>query len=388
MSNLKIFADIIEDEAKAQLDIICNHPAFRNSQIRIMPDVHAGKGCVIGFTADFQDKIVPNVVGVDIGCGVMGFNLGQIDIDFKRLDRNIKQLVPSGTAVRSKPFKHFSFEQLKCYDKLINVDRLEKSFATLGGGNHYIEVDEDSLGNKWLIVHSGSRNLGVQVARYYQEKAIELHKEMRKADKERLISWHKATNTTDKIEATLKRYDLENPPLADALCYLKGELLGDYLYDMQICQNFADENRLGILTIISMAMGWDAAKIQPAFNVRHNYIDITGRGIVRKGAVSAELDETVVIPINMRDGLILARGLGNPDYNYSAPHGAGRLMSRKAAKETLNLEDYKETMKDIYSTTVSTDTIDEAPMAYKPIESILENIKDTVEIWFLKMVFV
>jgi RNA-splicing ligase RtcB len=218
----------------------------------------------------------------------------------------------------------------------------------------------------------------VQVAKYYQSKAIEWHQEIRKADKERLIAWHKVTNTEDKIEATLKQYDVNNPPLEDTLCYLESALLEDYLHDMRICQNFADENRLAILLLICIYMGWDGSAIQPAFNVRHNYIDIK-YGMVRKGAISAQKDETVFIPINMRDGAILGRGLGNPEYNYSAPHGAGRLMSRKAAKANIQISEVDEAMKDIYSTTYA-DAIDEAPQAYKPIESIVENIKDTVEI--------
>ena len=246
--------------------------------------------------------------------------------------------------------------------------------------NHYLEVDIDSLGNKYLVVHSGSRNLGVQVARYYQEKAVEYHTEMRKKDRQRLIDYHKVSGTEDKIEASLKRYDTENPPLPEELCYLEGELLEDYLWDMKICQDFADENRLSILLLISAAMGWyKEGEIKPAFNVRHNYIDVGNRYMVRKGAISAEEDEVVFIPINMRDGAILGRGLGNSDYNYSAPHGAGRLMSRKAAKANIQISEVDEAMKDIYSTTYA-DAIDEAPQAYKPIESIIENIKDTVEI--------
>lgn len=244
--------------------------------------------------------------------------------------------------------------------------------------NHYLEVDIDSLGNKYLIVHSGSRNLGVQVAKYYQEKAIEYcNNDKRKAEKQRLIDFHKATGTENRIQASLKRYDKEHPLIPHDLAYLEGELMEDYLHDMRICQHFADENRLAILLIISAFMGW--AQVKAVFNVRHNYIDLE-HGIVRKGAISAQKNETVLIPINMRDGCILGRGLGNPDYNYSAPHGAGRLMSRKAAKENIKLEEFKNSMSNIYTSTVNTSTLDEAPMAYKPIESILENIKDTVEV--------
>lgn len=244
--------------------------------------------------------------------------------------------------------------------------------------NHFIEVDQDSLGNKYLIVHSGSRNLGLQVAKYYQEKAKEYcDNDKRKQEKQILIYYHKSTGTEDKIQATLERYEKENPHIPHDLAYLEGELMQDYLHDMQICQNFADENRLAILLIISAFMGW--SQVQPVFNVRHNYIDLE-HGIVRKGAISAQENEIVLIPINMRDGCILGRGLGNPDYNYSAPHGAGRLMSRKAAKENISLEDFKNSMSEVYTSTVDNSTLDEAPMAYKPMESILENIKDTVEI--------
>lgn len=378
MSDLKIFADIIEDEAKEQITKIMESPVFKDSKVRIMPDVHAGKGCVIGFTGELQDKVIPNVVGVDIGCGMMGFNLGKIDINFKQLDRHIKQQIPSGLAVRSKEFKSFPFEDLKCFHALENVDRLRKSLGTLGSGNHFLEVDQDRLGNKYLIVHSGSRNLGLQVAKYYQMKAVEYcNNDKRTKEKQRLIAFHKAIGTEDKIQETLKRYERENPFISNDLAYLEGDLMYDYLHDMQICQNFADENRLAILLLICGCMGW--YDVKPSFNVRHNYIDLE-HGIVRKGAISAQEDETVLIPINMRDGCILGRGLGNPDYNYSAPHGAGRLMSRKAAKENISLEDFKNSMSKIYTSTVDNSTLDEAPMAYKPIESILENIKDTVEI--------
>lgn len=378
MSDLKIFADIIETEAREQIDKIMRSPVFAQSKVRIMPDVHAGKGCVIGFTGKLLDKVIPNVVGGDINCGVMGFNLGQREIDFEKLDEVIKKYIPSGLAVRSKSFKDFPFENLKCFEALENIDRLRKSLGTLGGGNHYLEVDYDSLGNKYLIVHSGSRNLGVQVAKYYQEQAIKYCKKKREQEKRILIEYHKSTNTANKIQDTLKRYDIEHPPISDDLAYLEGQLMEDYLHDMRICQNFADENRLTILILICAYMGINGEQIKPAFNIRHNYIDLE-HNIIRKGAISAQKDEIVLIPINMRDGAILGRGLGNEDFNYSAPHGAGRLMSRKAAKANIQISEVDEAMKDIYSTTYA-DAIDEAPQAYKPIESIIENIKDTVEI--------
>ena len=378
MSDLKTFADIIEDEAREQIDKIMRSPAFAQSKVRIMPDVHAGKGCVIGFTASMQDKVIPNVVGVDISCGVMGFNLGKREIDFEKLDEVIKKYIPSGLAVRSEPFKDFPFENLKCFEALENIDRLRKSLGTLGSGNHYLEVDHDSLGNKYLIVHTGSRNLGVQVAKYYQEQAIKYCKQKREQERRILIEYHKSTNTANKIPDTLKRYDIEHPPISDDLAYLEGQLMKDYLHDMHICQNFADENRLTILILICAYMGINGEQIKPAFNIRHNYIDLE-HNIIRKGAISAQKDEIVLIPINMRDGAILGRGLGNEDFNYSAPHGAGRLMSRKAAKANIQISEVDEAMKDIYSTTYA-DAIDEAPQAYKPLESILENIKDTVEV--------
>ena len=378
MSDLKIFADIIEPEAREQIDKIMRSPAFAQSKVRIMPDVHAGKGCVIGFAASMRDKVIPNVVGVDIGCGVMGFNLSKREIDFEKLDEVIKKYIPSGLAVRSEPFKDFPFEHLKCFEALENIDRLRKSLGTLGNGNHYLEVDHDSLGNKYLIVHSGSRNLGVQVAKYYQEQAIKYCKKKREQERRILIEYHKSTNTANKIQDTLKRYDIEHPPIPDDLAYLEGQLMEDYLHDMRICQNFADENRLTILILICAYMGINGEQIKPAFNIRHNYIDLE-HNIIRKGAISAQKDEIVLIPINMRDGAILGRGLGNEDFNYSAPHGAGRLMSRKAAKANIQISEVDEAMKDIYSTTYA-DAIDEAPQAYKPMESIIENIKDTVEI--------
>jgi len=374
MSDLKIYAKTLEQTAKEQIEAISESAAFSDSKIRIMPDCHAGKGTVIGFTANMTDKVIPNVVGVDIGCGMLTANLGPLAVDFVKLDEVIRTYVPSGCNVHEIPVSDTSFlHKLKCYSYLHDVDWLERSLGSLGGGNHFIELDQDEDGNIYLIIHSGSRNLGVQVASYYQDLAIK-NCQNNKSAREELIREYKAAGRQKEISNALAQIPVVNIP--KELCYLEGQDRKDYLHDMEICQNFASINREAIGEIICLAMGWEGID---SFETIHNYISFKD-GIVRKGAISAHYGERVLIPLNMRDGCILGTGLGNEDWNNSAPHGAGRVMSRKQAKELINLEDFQNTMEGIYSTSIVEETLDESPFAYKPSEEIIELVKDTVRI--------
>ena len=379
MSNIKIFAKTIEDTAKQQIERFASLEAFKDSKIRIMPDVHAGAGCVIGFTADLGDKVIPNVVGVDIGCGMLAVNLGNIDIDLQKLDDLIRAKIPSGMNVRERAFVPagvLGIEDLKCYKRLRNVERLEKSLGTLGGGNHFIEIDVDaSTGDKWLIIHSGSRNLGKQVADIYQDIAIKKCNS-KKEELARLISEYKAQGREKEISAAILALKEKKPNIPNELCYVEGEDRENYLHDMAMCQRFAKLNREFMADEILYGLGVRIAK--EGFTTMHNYIDDCS--IVRKGAISAKKGEMLLIPINMRDGCILGVGKGNADWNCSAPHGAGRLMSRAKARETLTIEEYQNTMDGIYSTSICHETIDEAPQAYKPLGEIAELIEPTVDI--------
>lgn len=382
--NLKIFTDLIEDEAVNQIHTLMEQPAFSDCKVRIMPDVHAGKGCVIGFTADLGDRVIPNIVGVDIGCGMYVVDLGDRDIDLQKLDSVIKKYVPCGKNVHEGRMARFpKLQELNCYRELKDTKRIERSIGTLGGGNHFIEIDIDEHKNKYLVIHTGSRNLGKQVAEYYQSLAVELLQgkdELYKKQQE-IIDTYKAEGRKLEIQPAIKELHRNYKPgtlnIPKELCYLEGEYRDKYLHDMLICQEYASLNRMYIANIILEKMGIRFTGY--SFETIHNYIDMDSN-IVRKGAISARKNELLLIPINMRDGCILGVGKGNEDWNFSAPHGAGRLMSRTEAKENLNVSEFKETMSGIYSTTVGVDTLDEAPMAYKPMESIVDNIKDTVEI--------
>ena len=384
MADLKIFTENIEPEALDQIYTLVKQPAFKDCKVRIMPDVHAGKGCVIGFTADLGDKVIPNIVGVDIGCGMLTIMLGDIDLDLARLDSIIRKYIPSGRNVYETSAHRFDkLQRMYCYRALQDISRIERSIGTLGGGNHFIEVDVDEEGNKYLIIHSGSRNLGKQVAEYYQNLAIETMqgKDKLREAQDKLIVKYKELGEHNQIEKAikeLKRTFAPNPLcIPKELCYLTGEYREQYLHDMKICQEYASLNRKIIQLTILENMG--IFKYYSEFETVHNYID-HDTNIVRKGAISAKQDELLLIPINMRDGCIIGKGKGNEDWNQSAPHGAGRIMSRSKAKEVLSMDEYQETMKDIYSTSVSKSTIDEAPMAYKPMHEIIKNIKDTVDI--------
>ena len=320
-----------------------------------MPDVHAGKGCTIGTTMTVTDKAVPNVVGVDIGCGMYTTNLGKADIDFERLDE-AAHYIKSGMNVWETEIEAFDFTQLCCYEKLQKLNWLECSLGTLGGGNHFIEVDASSDGNKYLVIHSGSRNLGKQVAEIYQEIAIDQHKGINDYKKE--------------------REELTEPDMPSDLCYLSGDPFKEYLHDVEICQKFARRNRELMTEIILDRTGMTGTDY---FHTIHNYID-TKEMILRKGAIAAHEGEKVLIPINMRDGSILAVGKGNPEWNYSAPHGAGRVMSRTQAMKSLSMEEYRKTMEGVYTTSISEGTLDEAPMAYKSLEDIIDVVAESVNI--------
>lgn len=387
MKDLKIFTDNVEVEALNQINELLDQDPFKDCKVRIMPDVHAGKGCVIGFTANLGDKIIPNIVGVDIGCGMLCVKLGNINIDLARVDNIIRDYVPSGFNIHDKPSNLIDLKQLYCYDKLKNIDRISKSLGTLGGGNHFIEIDVDKQGNKYLIIHTGSRNLGKQVAEIYQDLAIDncsYNDEMNK-QKRAVIQLYKSCGREKDIQSALN--DIDNKykgktKLPKDLCYLDGDLRDKYLHDMKICQDFAVANRDSIAyTILSHLWfdeGPDVYSLERFENI-HNYISFDDN-IVRKGAISAKKNELLLIPLNMKDGCILGMGKGNDDWNCSAPHGAGRLMSRAKARKELSLDDYKNSMQGIYTTSINTNTLDEAPLAYKPMDNIINNIGDTVDI--------
>lgn len=393
MKDLKIFTEDIEQEAVDQINLLLEQEPFKNCKVRIMPDVHAGKGCVIGFTADLGDKVIPNIVGVDIGCGMLCVELGKIDLDLVKLDKIINENIPAGRNIREEKLINFDkINDLYCLRELKETKKFNRAIGTLGGGNHFIEVDIDEEENKYLVIHTGSRNLGKQVADYYQNLAMELcsGKEEMFKRKEEIIRTYKEQGRKSEIQKALKELEAEykqnKPELPNELCYLTGKYREMYLHDMEICQLYASLNRLQIAKMI-LTNYFELTYIpeiyppimSDSFETIHNYISFKDN-IVRKGAIRANEGERVIIPINMRDGSIIAVGKGNEDWNNSAPHGAGRLMSRKKAKETFNLEEFKNSMKDIYSTSVLEETIDEAPFVYKPMQEIIDNIQDTVEI--------
>lgn len=373
----RIFTDNIENEAISQIYELCNQEFVDGCKVRIMPDVHAGKGCTIGTTMEIKDKVVPNLVGVDISCGILCIKLKEKEIDFQQLDDIIRKYIPSGMNIRDKAIdsseiRKIGLQKLKCINN-INMDRAEKSLGSTGGGNHFIEIDIDEEQNLYLVIHSGSRYLGKQVAEYYQKIATN---DLTHNTKEKIALIEKLKNEgrEKEIEYALKVFD--KPKIPSYLAYLEGIHLKNYLYDVGIIQKYAHINRKTIANEIITRMG---LTIEEEFTTCHNYIDLDNM-ILRKGAISAQKGEKLIIPINMRDGSIIGIGKGNPDWNYSAPHGAGRIMSRSKAKELVSLEEFKKSMSGVWTTSVCQSTIDESPMAYKPIEEIVENIKDTVTI--------
>lgn len=380
MSDLKIFTNNIEEKAMEQINTLIALPVFSQCKVRIMPDVHAGAGCVIGFTADLGEKVIPNVVGVDIGCGLLAMEIDTNDIDFGKLDSVIRANIPSGFNVNNKPSETAIglIEQLRCKSSLRNMDRLIRSVGTLGGGNHFIEIDRDEDGVAYLVIHTGSRNVGLQVANYYQDVAIDkwYGKSARKESNEEIINKLKAEGRESEISSALKDRKSQLSDIPKQLCYLEGEDRENYLHDMNICQKFARFNRYRITARIAEHMKWG---YQSIIHSTHNYIDFEDN-IVRKGAISARKGEELIIPMNMRDGCIIGTGKGNDDWNQSAPHGAGRIMSRTEAKKQVSMQEYQESMQGIYTTSVDESTLDECPMAYKPMKEIIDLIDPTVEI--------
>lgn len=373
------YAKVVEPEAIEQIQRMCDYEFTAGSKIRIMPDVHAGKGCTIGTTMTVVDKVVPNVVGVDIGCGMYTVNLGKTDIDFQKLDE-AAHFIPSGKHVWDGRIERFDLQRLKCYRSLKKTKWLERSLGTLGGGNHFIEIDEAGDGTKYLVIHTGSRNLGKQVAEIYQQLAIDLAKgkEAYFEKKDEIIRTYKEQGRRNEIQKALEEiyWKSKEPEIPEDLCYLYGRYFDDYMHDVEICQQFALKNREKIAEILLEHIGIAG---KDAFHTIHNYIDIDEK-ILRKGAIAAHEGEKVLIPINMRDGSVLAIGKGNPDWNFSAPHGAGRIMSRTQAFKELDMDEYKREMQGIYTTSVNKDTLDEAPMAYKSLEDIIDVIADSVDI--------
>lgn len=345
----KVFTSNLEATAREQIKTLCDQPFSKGSKIRIMPDVHAGAGCPIGTTMTITDKVVPNLVGVDIGCGMHTVRINESEIDYAQLDRLIKKSIPSGFSIRKTPHKYMrevDINKLRCRaggenDQLLNLDRARLSLGTLGGGNHFIEINQDEEDRFYLVIHSGSRNIGLQVALYYQERASRL-----------------------------------NPQQPRDLAYLEGQLMDDYLHDMKIMQKFAEYNRKAMADTIIQAMHWNVAE---TFITIHNYIDLDQK-MLRKGAISAAKNEKILIPLNMRDGSLICIGKGNPDWNHSAPHGAGRIMSRTQAKKEISLREFHQSMSGIYTSSVHKGTLDESPMAYKPVDHLLEYLDQTAEI--------
>lgn len=376
--DLKIFTENIEPEAINQVYTLIAQAPFSGSRVRIMPDVHAGTGCVVGFTATLGDKIIPNVLGVDLGCGMFTAELGKAEFSLSDLDGFIKDKIPSGSNYRKECNGVSLIKELYCYDKLRDFDRLYGSLGTLGGGNHFIEVDEDEQGNRYLVIHSGSRNLGLQVAKIYQKIAVESCKFCAEEERNKKIEELKAKGRQGDIPAAIAEVSAKyayKTKIPAELCYLEGAQMQNYLHDLRICQKFAVLNR--------KKMAEDILKFlkifkYSSFETVHNFIDEDN--VIRKGSIPAHNGQRVIIPMNMRDGCLIAVGKGNADWNNSAPHGAGRLLKRSEAKQLFTVEEYREEMRGIYTTTVGEGTIDESPMAYKPMNEIVGLISPTVEI--------
>lgn len=375
------YADQIEEKAIDQIRAMCDQEFTRDSHVAIMPDAHPGIGCTIGTTMTVTDKVVPNLVGVDIGCGMYTVSLGKERLDLARIDEAC-HFVPSGRRIWEGRQERFPLTDLRCYRSLKDTKRLARSLGTLGGGNHFIEIDRADDGEQFLVIHSGSRNLGTQVATLYQRLAIDLNRGKGRlfTQRDELIARYKAEGRRSEIGPALKELNrafTAKPLTVPAeFCWLYGTWLDDYLHDMEFCQQFARRSRELIAQVVLERAGVSQGE---SFHTTHNYID-TDERILRKGAIAAHKGERVLIPINMRDGSIIATGRGNPDWNWSAPHGAGRLFSRTEARQRLSMEDFKAAMEGIYTTSVREETLDEAPMAYKSIDDIIGAIADSVNI--------
>ncbi len=377
----KIYTDIVDENALLQIKTLCDQEYTSGSKIRIMPDVHAGAGCTIGTTMTIKDKVVPNLVGVDIGCGMETIQIKNIFIELNKLDKLIYEKIPSGYNVREQPHKYndeIDLSELRCKEEgKININRAILSLGTLGGGNHFIEADNDEDGNIYIVVHSGSRHLGLEVAEFYQEQAYKSLNGNTNVDIKKLIEEYKSLGKEKEIQSEVEKLKQQiNTQIPKPLAYLTGQLMEDYIHDMKIVQKFAMLNRKAMMDEIIRGM---KLKVVEEFTTIHNYID-TENMILRKGAVSAKSKEKLLIPINMRDGSLICIGKGNSDWNFSAPHGAGRLLSRNQAKSSFSLSEFKKQMDGIYTTSVNADTLDECPMAYKGIDDIINNIKETAEI--------
>lgn len=378
-NSAKIFTDVVDKASVAQVIELCNQPFTAKSRIRMMPDIHAGAGCIVGTTMTITDKVVPNLVGVDIGCGMETVHLREQHLELQKLDKLIRAKIPSGFSIREKAHRYFDeidLTELYCY-RQINPLRAEKSLGTLGGGNHFIEVDRDDEGGLYLVIHSGSRHLGLEVAAWYQNEAYQRLNKSSKSDEAALIAKLKSEGRDKEIQKAIRKLkNTKQTSIPKPLAYAEGELFEQYIHDMRIIQRFAVLNRRAIADDILKGMGLHA---QDSFTTIHNYID-TDAMVLRKGAVSAKAGERLLIPINMRDGSLICIGRGNEDWNCSAPHGAGRLMSRSQAKQSFTVSEFKHQMDGIYTTSVGKATLDECPMAYKRMEDIVSNIGETVRI--------
>lgn len=378
-NSAKIFTDVVDKASVAQVIELCNQPFTAKSRIRMMPDIHAGAGCTVGTTMTITDKVVPNLVGVDIGCGMETVHLREQHLELQKLDKLIRAKIPSGFSIREKAHRYFDeidLTELYCY-RQINPLRAEKSLGTLGGGNHFIEVDRDDEGGLYLVIHSGSRHLGLEVAAWYQNEAYQRLNKSSKSDEAALIAKLKSEGRDKEIQKAIRKLkNTKQTSIPKPLAYAEGELFEQYIHDMRIIQRFAVLNRRAIADDILKGMGLHA---QDSFTTIHNYID-TDAMVLRKGAVSAKAGERLLIPINMRDGSLICIGRGNEDWNCSAPHGAGRLMSRSQAKQSFTVSEFKHQMDGIYTTSVGKATLDECPMAYKRMEDIVSNIGETVRI--------
>lgn len=374
----KVFTDVVDEASILQVISLLNQPYAEGERVRMMPDIHAGAGCTIGTTMTIRDKICPNLVGVDIGCGMETIRIKESHIEPERLDKVIREGIPSGFNIRTKAHRFSKSIDLSglCCAKKVNIDRAYNSIGTLGGGNHFIEANRDDEGSIYIVVHSGSRHLGLEIANYYQEAAYNALTSYSKEEIDSVIETLKASGRANEIQGALKRLKSKRSPVPKHLAYVEGALFDQYLHDMRIAQRFAELNRQAMMDTIVKGMGFH---VEEQFTTIHNYIDIDNM-ILRKGSVSAQAGERLLIPINMRDGSLLCTGKGNEDWNFSAPHGAGRLMSRSAAKETFTVSEFKKEMEGIYTTSVGRSTLDECPMAYKGMEDIVGNIEPTVNV--------
>lgn len=373
-----VYSDTAEDSALGQVQTLCDQPFAKDSKVRLMPDIHAGKGCTIGTTMTYTDKICPNIVGVDISCGMLVVQLKERRVNLPELDSCIRKNIPAGyRQIRKKTHK---FARDSRMDELVGYPGdymyAQRSLASLGSGNHFLEIDTDDEGNLYLVIHSGSRNPGANICKWYQDKAYKRLKQKYQVVIDGIIRHYHETGQTYRIEAEIEKYKAETQEPIYGLSYVEGELFNNYLHDMKILQHYADLNRKAMAEVIMSELGLHEVD---SFTTVHNYVDVENK-IIRKGAVSAQHGERLIIPMNMRDGSLICIGKGNSDWNYSAPHGAGRLMSRAEARQSFTVSAFKKSMEGIFTTSVGNDTLDECPMVYKPMEEIVSQIHDTVDI--------